>query len=162
MRREKMPNKDAKRAVKRATTRSGGPGNFKGTNYQIRFAVLKTLQMIREGIAGAPDARITLEPRLVGDHDKITAWDVRAVPDGECFEAKSAVTGADITSWLALVAFGDNSTDTFTLVYGDGRPMLLRSLDRLTRDAHQAQNAQEFRDLLKTSEVKEHARLSTC
>ena len=129
------------------TTASGGPGTFAGTNYQCDFAVLTTLRLIRTALStGAADARITLEPRLIGNNDTITAWDAKIEPESECFEAKSNLTAADVSSWLKLVAVAtaENPTHKFTLISGDGRPLILRSLDRLCRDAAAAGDPAEF------------------
>jgi hypothetical protein len=139
--------KETKQLAARVTTASGGPATFKGTNFQTDLAVLTALGLMRESLStGAKELTITPEPRLVGNDDTITAWDIKTAPADKCYEAKSNLSASDVLGWLQSVAAAAPGSPgaTFTLVYGDGSPPLLRTLDRLSRDAVAASDADEF------------------
>jgi hypothetical protein len=82
--------------------RVGGPSTIRGINYQINFAILKTLELLGRA-KSSPLQRfsVTLEARFVGE--AVTAWDVRSSPPDVLTEVKLAATCSEALDWLERV-----------------------------------------------------------
>src|SRR5687768_290156 len=108
----------AKRPARGVPGASGGPGTGRGLNYQTRYAVMKSLDLIsRSLVVPHKNWAIRIEPRA-GSDSSATSWDVGFDPARELIEAKSNPTRPDVLDWLdrIAVAAADGSVK-FTLVY---------------------------------------------
>jgi hypothetical protein len=126
--------RDRKGAV---SDRVGGPSNARGLNYQVDWAILKTLELIATA-KNAPQKScvITIEPRIVAE--STTAWDVHSSVDDVVTEAKLKPTRSDVRDFLAR-ARESGHNGRIHLVYGKKSGTLLSDLEVLTRLARESE-----------------------
>lgn len=126
---------------------SGGPGNFQGTNYQIDYAILKTLELIDECLA-APHISfsITMERREISPGE--TAWDFSVNPADLLVESKLTPKKDDIRQWLGRVETrSQEGGASFQFVYSKGGGRLMLALTQVQRDAKESVDDKSFQDL---------------
>lgn len=114
-----------------APSASGGPGTFRGTDYQIECATLKALILIGEQL-GQPLRRafIALEPRVV-HQDGVTRWDIRSDPPSVVSEAKLNLTKGELEEFLDRLCEANSFEGSMELVYAVCGTSLLSSVRRL-------------------------------
>jgi tetratricopeptide (TPR) repeat protein len=112
----------------------GGPGTFRGVDYQVKVAVLRAIRLVRKQFS-APhlEASITLERSVQIDVNVAQAWDIVVDPPRERVECKVSPTSADLREWIGVArATGGSGV---TLVFGRESGTMLGVLRRLKRKA---------------------------
>ena len=83
-----------------ASAGSGGPGMFRGCDYQLEYAVLQSLYMIWQHLYEPLNPfSIAIEPRIVHS-GAVTRWDIRTHPPLIATEAKANLSKDDLTAFL--------------------------------------------------------------
>jgi tetratricopeptide (TPR) repeat protein len=114
-----------------APSGSGGPGSFRGGNYQIDCAILKSLYLISQHLyEPLKPASITMEPRVV-HLEAITRWDIQTDPPLVAIEAKAHLSKDDLVEFLQRAGELDHLLGELQLVYGQCGTALLNSAVRL-------------------------------
>jgi tetratricopeptide (TPR) repeat protein len=132
-----------------APSSSGGPGTFRGTEYQIECATLKTLNLIEEQL-GQPLRRafIALEPRVV-HQGAVTRWDVRSDPPSVLSEAKANLTKCELEEFLDRLSKTDSFAGSVELVFAVCSTPLLSAVKRLSQLAIECgRDASKFDELV--------------
>ncbi|MGI8730322.1 MAG: hypothetical protein ACR2LK_10100 [Solirubrobacteraceae bacterium] len=107
----------------------GGPGTFRGTDYQLGLAVLRTLELVHAQIlAPTVTYAITVEALLLEDGTS-EKWDFAVEPPPSVFEAKVNPTAADIRKFVAGAA--TSAAKRIELVYGRRAGELHAALEQL-------------------------------
>ena len=98
-----MVQKPKPAATRIAPAGSGGPGTFRGCDYQIKYAVLQSLYIIWQYLyEPLRSFSITVEPRVV-HQDTVTRWDIQTEPPSIVHEAKAALSKDDFLEFLRRV-----------------------------------------------------------
>src|SRR4051812_42544306 len=90
----------ASRPAHRTPGAVGGPSTGRGLNYQLYYAVLKSLALISHSLC-IPHHKwaIRIEPRA-GSGSGTTQWDLGIDPPASLIEAKLNPTRQEILDWL--------------------------------------------------------------
>jgi hypothetical protein len=139
-----------------APSASGGPGVFRGTDYQIECATLKALNLIEEQL-GQPlrHAFIALEPRVVYQ-GTVTRWDVRSDPPSVVTEAKANLTKAELEEFLDRLREMNSFEGNVELVFAVRSTPLLSSVKRLSELSIECgPNNAKFDELVALEKIRE-------
>jgi tetratricopeptide (TPR) repeat protein len=114
-----------------ASAGSGGPGMFRGSDYQLEYAVLQSLYVIWQHLyEPLKSFSIGIEPRIVHS-GAVTRWDVRTDPPLIASEAKANLSKDDLTEFLQRAGETNDLDGSLTLVYGRCNTPLLAAAIRL-------------------------------
>jgi hypothetical protein len=114
-----------------ASAASGGPGMFRGGDYQLEYAVLQSLYIIWQNLyEPLKSFSIGIEPRIVHS-GAVTRWDIRTHPPLNASEAKANLSKEDLIAFLQRVGETNDLDGSFTLVYGRCNTPLLAAAIRL-------------------------------
>ncbi len=135
----------------------GGPGTFRGTDYQLRVAVFECLDLLSRQIR-APhlDFVLALEGALIGD-EGVENWDVVVAPGARVYEAKVKPTAEDVRNFFGKVQASE--AEAVTLVYGEAGGATFKALESLLRLAEATSDSATFERLAQgaSTEVKQLA-----
>jgi tetratricopeptide (TPR) repeat protein len=121
----------AKPVSRIASAASGGPGTFRGCDYQIEYAILQSLNLISQHLyEPLKSFAITLEARVVNSQS-VTRWDIQIEPPLTVIEAKSNLSRTDFLDFLRRVAETSDLNASLSLVYGRCNTTLLAAALRL-------------------------------
>lgn len=126
-------------------TDRGGPGTFRGTNYQLEWAVFYVLQQMCRGFP-VPLGKVRLSIEYQGSATSAVPWDISVAPPDELFEVKLHPTKQHVLEWVgrARRSFEASQMKQFTLVCSRYGGTVFEALTRLQRVAQQAQDAEVF------------------
>src|SRR5215213_8106241 len=97
----------------------GGPSTGRGMNYQIDYAVLKTLELLARSLCfQCRKWSVSVEPRAAGAGGP-TQWDLAVEAPRSLIEAKLNPTRQEVLDWLDRSVTGAASSqgDWFVMVY---------------------------------------------
>src|SRR5256885_15208657 len=105
----KKPKSQKKTVVSGAV---GGPSAFRGTGYQINYAIVEALEAIGRAL-GDPlyQATITVEPRDI-ENGEATKWDVSVSSADSRSELKLNPTREDVLEWVTVVDHGSSQSES--------------------------------------------------
>jgi hypothetical protein len=132
---------------------SGGPGVFRGTNYQLDWTVYHLLNLISKSTTSPLNLiRVTVENSSMTD--TAGAWDLKVHPPDSFIEVKFAPNKKDILTWLAIASSSlqPDENQLFVLVYNEAAATLIRALSKLQRLAAQAPSPTVFNQVLSSKE----------
>ena len=114
-----------------ASAGSGGPGMFRGCDYQLEYAVLQSLYIIWQNLyEPLKSFSIAIEPRIVHS-GTVTRWDIRTHPPLIASEAKANLSKDDLIAFLQRAGETDDLDGSLTLAYGRCNTPLLATVIRL-------------------------------
>jgi len=137
-----------------APSASGGPGTFRGTDYQIDCAAHKALDQISQQL-GQPlrSSSIAIEPRVLHE-DSVTRWDIRTDPPAVLTEAKATLARDGLEEFLQRVGEASSFGGQLELVFGSCTTPLLNSVKRLCQVASECgADASKFDELVMREEI---------
>jgi tetratricopeptide (TPR) repeat protein len=137
-----------------APSASGGPSTFRGTDFQIDCAVLKTLDLISQQLwHPLKSSTITLEPREVHS-ESVTRWDIRVGLPIVLVEAKASVSKAELEEFLVRVREAADYEGNIELVFSAANTPLLNSLKRLSELARECgSDSSKFDELVRREDI---------
>lgn len=125
---------------------TGGPGNFRGTNYQINYAVFIALEMIDKWLC-APHIpfQITMEHRNLFATGS-TNWDIETFPPKILIEAKLTATKKEVIEWLNRIKEAEVSKVDlkYHLIHNKSATGFLLSLEKVHSDALETVDTDSF------------------
>jgi tetratricopeptide (TPR) repeat protein len=120
----------------------GGPGTFRGTHYQLRFAVLRTLELLEHQLL-APHRPLTIAlESLTLESGQTEKWDVGCEPPLVVTEAKLKPAAADIRAFLT--AARTSRATRIELVFAERSGRLHAALEQLETLQAAAADADRF------------------
>ena len=117
--------------VRIASAGSGGPGTFRGCDYQIEYAVVRSFYIIWQYLyEPLRSFSITIEPRVVHP-EAVTRWDIQTESPLIFHEAKAKLSKNDFLEFLRRAGETNDLSANIQLVYGRCSTPLLAAAIRL-------------------------------
>ncbi|HEY0152687.1 MAG TPA: hypothetical protein VGB92_11875 [Longimicrobium sp.] len=149
--------KDAK-GRKQVSGAVGGPATGMGMNYQMRYALVRLLDLISRALA-APlsNASVRMERRAVAGNN-VTRWDIGIETNPALLiEVKLNPSRADVLDWLqrSAAAANQGGNRVFQLTFAEGGGPLLKAARRLISIAKEAEGDDEFQSLVREEAIND-------